>query len=308
MKGILSVILPAYNENKNIEKSYTAIDQILSSHHIAHELVYINDGSTDSTWNEICKLSKRKKEHSQVMGICFSRNFGKEAAIMAGLAYASGTVCAVMDCDLQHPPEKLVEMYQLWQQGYKVVEGVKRNRGRENVIYKTGAKIFYHLMTFATKMDMSRASDFKLLDKQVVNSILSMPERNQFFRASSSWVGYKKTEIEFDVREREFGQSKWSKWSLIKYALKNIAAFSTFPLQLITVAGMITLLGAIILTIQTLFRYYSGTALEGFTTVILLLLIISSIVMVSIGILGYYIAKIYEEVKQRPVYIISDII
>lgn len=157
-------------------------------------------------------------------------------------------------------------------------------------------------------MDMSRASDFKLLDKQVVNSILSMPERNQFFRASSSWVGYKKTEIEFDVREREFGQSKWSKWSLIKYALKNIAAFSTFPLQLITVAGMITLLGAIILTIQTLFRYYSGTALEGFTTVILLLLIISSIVMVSIGILGYYIAKIYEEVKQRPVYIISDII
>ena len=135
-----------------------------------------------------------------------------------------------------------------------------------------------------------------------------MPERNQFFRASSSWVGYKKTEVEFDVRERESGQSKWSKWSLIKYAIKNIAAFSTFPLQLVTIAGMITLLGAILLAVQTLFRYCAGTALEGFTTVILLLLIISSIVMVSIGILGYYIAKIYEEVKQRPVYIISDII
>ncbi len=306
MNGIMSVILPAYNENANIERSYTAIDQILRNHNISYELIYINDGSTDNTWNEICKIAETKEGVSQVAGICFSRNFGKEAAIMAGLAHASGDVCAVMDCDLQHPPEKLVEMYQLWQQGYKVVEGVKRNRGRESGIYKAGAKMFYKLMTIATKIDMSRASDFKLLDKQVVNSILSMPERNQFFRASSSWVGYKKTEVEFDVRERENGQSKWSKWSLIKYALKNIAAFSTFPLQFVTVAGIITLMGAIILAVQTLFRYYAGTALEGFTTVILLLLIIGSIIMVSIGILGYYIAKIYEEVKQRPVYIISD--
>ena len=133
-----------------------------------------------------------------------------------------------------------------------------------------------------------------------------MPERSIFFRAASSWVGYKKTEIEFDVKEREYGESKWSKWSLVKYALRNIAAFSTFPLQLVTITGIATLLGAMILAFQTWIRYYSGTALEGFTTVILLLLMLNSIVMVSIGILGYYIAKIYEEVKGRPMYIISE--
>lgn len=306
MNGILSVILPAYNENVNIEKSYMTIAQILSTSSIPHELVYVNDGSTDNTWNEICRMKKKETSISRITGICFSRNFGKEAAIMAGLTNASGDACVVMDCDLQHPPEKLPEMYYLWQQGFEVVEGVKRSRGNESGIYKAGAKLFYKFMSLAAKTDMSRASDFKLLDRKTVNSILSMPERSIFFRAASSWVGYKKTEIEFDVKEREYGESKWSKWSLVKYALRNIAAFSTFPLQLVTITGIATLLGAMILAFQTWIRYYSGTALEGFTTVILLLLMLNSIVMVSIGILGYYIAKIYEEVKGRPMYIISE--
>ena len=306
MNGILSVILPAYNENVNIEKSYMTIAQILSASSIPHELVYVNDGSTDNTWNEICRMKKKETSISRITGICFSRNFGKEAAIMAGLTNASGDACVVMDCDLQHPPEKLPEMYYLWQQGFEVVEGGKRSRGNENGIYKAGAKLFYKFMSLAAKTDMSRASDFKLLDRKTVNSILSMPERSIFFRAAASWVGYKKTEIEFDVKEREYGESKWSKWSLVKYALRNIAAFSTFPLQLVTITGIATLLGAMILAFQTWIRYYSGTALEGFTTVILLLLMLNSVVMVSIGILGYYIAKIYEEVKGRPMYIISE--
>lgn len=309
---MLSIVLPAYNENVNIMKAYHAIKKIMENAEIPAELVYVNDGSKDNTWEEICTAAKlAKKEESdaiQVKGINFSRNFGKEAAVLAGLANASGEACVVMDCDLQHPPETLVEMYSLWQQGYEVVEGVKRSRGKENPIYKTGAKLFYRLMTKATKIDMSRASDFKLLDKKVVKSILSMPERNMFFRGLSAWVGFKKTEIEFDVQEREAGESKWSKWSLVKYAVKNIAAFSTAPMQLVTIAGGLTFFGAVILAIQTLVQYFMGHAVQGFTTVILLLLIIGSVIMMSLGIVGYYIAKIYEEVKRRPVYIISEVI
>ena len=309
---MLSIVLPAYNENVNIMKAYHAIKKIMENAEIPAELVYVNDGSKDNTWEEICtaaKLAKKEKSDAiQVKGINFSRNFGKEAAVLAGLANASGEACVVMDCDLQHPPETLVEMYSLWQQGYEVVEGVKRSRGKENPIYKTGAKLFYRLMTKATKIDMSRASDFKLLDKKVVKSILSMPERNMFFRGLSAWVGFKKTEREFDVQEREAGESKWSKWSLVKYAVKNIAAFSTAPMQLVTIAGGLTFFGAVILAIQTLVQYFMGHAVQGFTTVILLLLIIGSVIMMSLGIVGYYIAKIYEEVKRRPVYIISEVI
>lgn len=311
MNKCLSIVVPAYNENRNIEKSYNVIKQILEEAKIKFELVYVNDGSKDNSWDEILKVvekSKRELIGSSVIGVNFSRNFGKEAAILAGLASASGDACVVMDCDLQHPAETLVDMYKLWREGYEVVEGVKHSRGKEGGLYKLSAKLFYKLMTKVTKIDMSRASDFKLLDRKAVKSILDMPERNMFFRGLSSWVGFKKTEVEFDVREREDGESKWSKWSLIKYAINNITAFSTAPMQLISVAGGLTFLGGIILGIQTLIKYFMGHAVQGFTTVILLILIMGSITMISLGIMGYYIARIYEEVKRRPVYIISEII
>lgn len=301
----LSVILPSYNEEKMIQKVSSVIGGILSLEEIEYELIFVDDGSKDNTWKKIREVSETD-EH--IVGVHFSRNFGKEAAIFAGLASASGKCCAVMDCDLQHPPETLIEMYRLWQGGYEVVEGVKKSRGNENILYKQGAKLFYRLISKAVKIDMSRASDFKLLDRQAVEALLSLPERNSFFRALSSWVGYKTTYVEFDVREREEGESKWSLWSLIKYAITNIAAFSTAPMQIVTVAGGITLILAIVLGIETLIRYFTGHAVAGFTTVILLILFIGSMLMISLGIIGYYIAKIYEEVKCRPRYIISKVV
>ena len=301
----LSVILPSYNEEKMIKKVSSVIGGILSLEEIDYELVFVDDGSKDHTWQMIREASE---EDGHIVGIHFSRNFGKEAAIFAGLANATGDCCAVMDCDLQHPPETLIEMYRLWQGGYEVIEGVKRSRGNENILYKQGAKLFYRLISKAVKIDMSRASDFKLLDRQAVDALLSLPERNSFFRALSSWVGYRTTYVEFDVREREEGESKWSLWSLIKYAVTNIAAFSTAPMQVVTVAGGISLILAMVLGIETLVRYVTGHAVEGFTTVILLILFIGSMLMISLGIIGYYIAKIYEEVKCRPRYIISKIV
>lgn len=212
-----------------------------------------------------------------------------------------------MDCDLQHPPETLIEMYALWKQGYEVIEGVKKSRGRESFLHKESAGFFYGIMSKVTGINMQNASDFKMMDRQVVDNILAMPERNMFFRATSSWVGFRTTSVEFEVREREAGESKWSTWSLVKYAFTNIVAFTTLPLQFVTVAGGICFLGSLLLIIYSLVQYFSGHAVEGYTTTLLVLLLIGSAIMLSLGIIGYYIAKIYEEVKRRPRYIVSRI-
>lgn len=302
MTEMLSIVIPAYNEEKMILKTTEVVSGIMEREKIPFELVFVNDGSKDQTWEMIEKAAEK---NSHVTGIRFSRNFGKESALFAGLANAEGDCIAVMDCDLQHPPETLVEMYRLWEQGYEVIEGVKRSRGKESILHRASAGMFYKIMSKAVQIDMSRASDFKLMDRKAVEALLSMPERNAFFRALSSWVGYRTTSVEFDVQERTEGESKWSTWSLIKYAVRNIVGFSSAPLQMITVAGVLTLLLAVVLGIQSLVKYFCGHALEGFTTVILLLLIIGSLIMLSLGVIGIYIAKIYEEVKGRPRYFIA---
>lgn len=303
--SVLSVVLPAYNEEAMLLKTARRLSEILNAEKIQYQLVFVDDGSKDHTWECIRKAAENDPG---VTGIHFSRNFGKEAAIFAGIANADGDCTAVMDCDLQHPPEILVKMYRMWENGYEVVEGIKRSRGKESVLHKTSAGMFYKLMSSATGIDMSRASDFKLMDRKAVNSLLEMPERNAFFRAMSSWIGYRSATVEFDVQEREAGVSKWSTWSLVKYAVSNIAGYSSVPMQLVTGAGVLVLVIAVVLGIQTLIRYFTGHALEGFTTLILLLLFIGSVIMISLGIIGYYIARIYEEVKGRPRYIISRII
>ena len=301
----LSVVLPAYNEELMVGKTCRVLNEILSEAGIPYELVVVDDGSKDKTWEEITKAGERDKN---VLGVHFSRNFGKEAAVYAGLAQATGDVVAVMDCDLQHPPETLISMYHLWEQGWEVIEGVKKSRGTESLLHKESAGFFYGIMSKATGVNMQNASDFKMMDRKAVDSILSMPERNMFFRATSSWVGFKTTYVEFEVHDREAGQSKWSTWSLVKYAFTNIVAFTTVPLQFVTVGGLICFLCSLALMIYSLVQYFGGRAVEGYTTLLLVLLLIGSAVMISLGIIGYYIAKIYEEVKHRPRYIVSKII
>lgn len=299
---MLSVVLPAYNEEKMIKRAAQTIGGILQKEEIEYEIVFVDDGSKDATWMEI---ENAGKEDEHVNGVHFSRNFGKESAMMAGLENAGGDCVVVMDCDLQHPPETIVEMYRLWQQGYEVVEGVKRTRGKESMFHKMSAGLFYKMISKAVKIDMSHASDFKLLDRRAVEALLEMPERNAFFRALSSWIGFRSTSVEFDVRDREIGESKWSTKSLIRYAISNIVSFSSAPMTVVTITGILGLLFAVILGIQTLINYFSGHAVEGFTTVILIILIMGSLILMGLGIIGYYIAKIYEEVKCRPRYIIS---
>lgn len=299
---MLSIIIPSYNEQDNIVRTFETIKDILDRNSIPFEILFVDDGSKDLTYMRIHTLSQTNPE---VKGLSFSRNFGKEAAIFAGLEAADGGCCVVMDCDLQHPPAVLPQMYKLWCEGYEVVEGIKTSRGKESFLHTLCAKSFYHLISKATGIDMSSASDFKLLDRKAVDSLLILPERAPFFRALSSWVGFRTTSLPFEVQERTIGTSKWSVFSLFKYAIQNITAFSGAPMQFVTLMGWIMLFASVILGLQSLYRYFTGTALEGFTTVILLQLIIGSVLMISLGIIGHYISRIYDEIKARPRYIIS---
>ena len=300
---MLSVVIPAFNEQEMVPAAAGQIDGILSRAGIPHELIFIDDGSRDATWAEI----RAESEHRDtVRGVHFSRNFRKEAAIFAGLQAADGDCVAVIDCDLQHPPEKLVEMYRLWEQGVEVVEGVKTDRGEESLAHRVAAKTFYRLISEATHIDMTRASDFKLLDRKAVNVLLSMREKRAFFRALSSWIGFRTAEVPYEVRERAAGESKWSTWLLIKYALSNITAFTSLPLHLITGCGAASFLAALIVGIVSIVRLAMGRVVTGLSGAVILLLFLSGLIMVGLGIIGYYLGNIYMEIQDRPRFIVSE--
>jgi dolichol-phosphate mannosyltransferase len=196
-------------------------------------------------------------------------------------------------------------MYRLWEQGYEVIEGVKNSRGRESGLHAFAAKTFYNLISAASGFDMENASDFKLLDRKAIDAIVGMKEKYAFFRALSSWVGFRTTSVMYDVQERAAGESKWSTLGLIKYAVNNITSFSTAPMQIVTVCGVLVFIVSFISGVITLVQKLNGKALGGFTTVILLQGFIGSIIMISLGLIGFYLARIYEEIKGRPKYIIA---
>lgn len=302
--ALLSIVLPAYNEEQNIANTAKVLSELMTENQIDYELVFISDGSKDQTYEEIKKVAAK---NPHIRGAQFSRNFGKEAGIFAGLELTTGDAVVVMDCDLQHPPQVIPQMWEMWKNGAEVVEGIKSSRGKESVGHKLSAGLFYKIMSKLIKMDMNASSDFKLLDRKVVDVLLGLPERNTFFRALSFWAGFKTETITYEVQERQFGESKWSLWSLMKYAIANATSFSTLPLQMVTVMGVISILFSLVLAVQTLVKFLMHTAQEGFTTVILLVLLIGGFIMLSLGVIGHYIARIYEEVKGRPKYIISDV-
>lgn len=303
MADLISLVIPSFNEEENIDNTVNTLKTILDPEDFDYELIFVNDGSSDKTFDKVVEASERDE---RVKGISFSRNFGKEAAIFAGLQAAVGDACVVIDCDLQHPPALIHEMVAKWREGYEVVEGVKSSRGREGLFHKMCAGLFYRIMSRLIKIDMRSTSDYKLIDRKVVNVLLSLTERNTFFRALTFWVGFKSTKLEYDVEERKFGSTKWSFMSLMKYAINNATSFSTLPLQIVTFLGIVSIFGSVVLGIQTLVRYFMGNAQEGFPTVILLELLIGGFIMLSLGIIGHYLARIYEEVKGRPKYIVRE--
>ena len=303
---MISIIIPSYNEESNVRHTAEVVAGIMNENYIPYELIFVNDGSSDRTW-EI--LEQMALEDDRIVAVNFSRNFGKESAIFAGLEQARGDAAVLMDCDLQHPPETIVEMYNIWKNNdVDVVEGRKADRGKENKAYRGFSLLFYKLINKASGLDMNAASDFKLLDRKAVDALLSMPERLTFFRAMSSWVGFKTEKVYFEVADREVGESKWTTKGLIKFAVNNITSFTSAPMQIVTVFGIITFIVSLIMGITTLVQKIMGVSDAGFPTVIILQLLTSSIIMFSLGIIGFYISKIYEEIKNRPRYLIRDVI
>lgn len=302
MQQLISLVIPVYNEGPHIETSMRTVQKILLENDIRYQIVLVDDGSRDDTW---LALSRLAEELPGIKSIKLSRNFGKEAALCAGLENADGDACIVMDCDLQHPPELIPQMVQLWREGWDVVEGVKSDRGQESGVYKFGAKVFYRTFHKLSGFNLRGASDFKLMDRKAVDAWCTMKERDTFFRGMSAWVGFKRYAMPFVVAQRTEGVSKWSPIKLGRLFISAISAFSSLPLQIVTVLGGLLFLGSILMALQTLYMKLSGHAFDGFTTVILLQLIIGSALMLSLGIIGTYLARIYDEVKGRPRYLIS---
>lgn len=297
----VSVVIPAYNESSTIEGTIARVSDVLAQTEYEFEIVVINDGSDDDTAAILARLAQRRPN---VRCAHLSRNFGKEAALSAGLEMARGRAVIVMDADLQHPPELIGQMLEHWRQGYDVINGVKTYRGRESFAHRALSRLFYELIGRSLGRNLKGDSDFKLLDRQVVDALLRCPERHRFFRGLVSWVGFRVVSLPFSVNERAGGTSKWSFWSLLRYSLHCLLVFTSLPLRLIAWLGLIVVLISLLLGIQTLSNYFSGSAVTGFTTVILLLLLLDGLVLISLGVISLYLGRIYDEQKTRPLFLV----
>jgi glycosyltransferase involved in cell wall biosynthesis len=301
---LLSLVIPLFGEEQNLKFVLDTIQTEIKKCKCDYELILVDDGSMDNTWAVIQNEAKFNK---MIKALCLSRNFGKEAAICAGLEAAKGDAAILIDGDLQHPPDLIPEMVGLWRDGKgDIIEAVKKMRGKETALKRIGAIIFYYLFNKLSGSELGKSTDYKLLDRQVINAWLKMGERNLFFRGMTSWLGFKHVQIEFAVNKRFNGDSKWSFLNLTKLAVTALTAFSSLPLHLVTILGFFFLIFAVCLGINTLFQKIAGIAVSGFTTVILLQLIIGSLLMICLGIIGEYIARVYQEVKGRPRYLIKE--
>ena len=301
---VLSVLIPVHNESDQIAQNLSLMHEEALKTALPMEVIVIDDGSTDGTWQALESMTEQMPE---LRAIRFSRNFGKEAAISAGLDYSSGQACIVIDSDLQHPPELIPEMVRLWrEEHWDVVEGIKKTRGTEPVLNRIGARFFYRTLSRLSGYNLYGSSDFKLLDRKVIEAWLDMRERNTFFRGMITWLGYRKKQISFSVAKRRLTQSRWSFLGLFRLAIVAITAFSSLPLQAVTFLGGLFLFCAVLFSSYALILYFTGLALPGFTTVIILELLIGGVLMISLGIIGTYIAQIYQEVKYRPRYVVAE--
>ena len=299
----ISIVIPAFREGVHLAASLADIVGRLRSEDLDFELVVVDDGSDDNTWQT---LSDVEDDIPELRALSFTRNFGKEAAIVAGLSCATGDAAIVMDADLQHPPSLIPEMVRLWRdEGCEVVNAVKEHRGKETRLDRFAATTFYGLFARLTGIDLMNGSDFKLLDRQVVEAYCALPERHLFFRGIVKWLGHRQCSLAFHVDDRVAGEGKWNLLARAIMATNAFTSFSAIPLQFVTVAGIISLMVAFVLVVQTLYNWATGSAVEGFTTVILLVLAIGAILMISLGIIGQYLAKIYDELKGRPRYLIG---
>jgi len=300
-----SIIIPAFNEAATITHTVSVIKEVIQQCTDSLELIIVDDGSSDETFDKVAQMAATNK---QLKGIRFSRNFGKESAILAGLKAADGDIAITIDADLQHPPTLIPAMIDKWKQGARVVHAVKNDRSNDTAIARFRASLFNHLLEKMGGIETRNSSDFKLLDRIAVDILVKeLPERGRFYRGLSNWIGFKQANVLFDVAPRSGGESKWSMLSLAGLAITAIVSFTSAPLRIVTVLGFVTLAFGLLVGIDTLWSWSLGEAISGFATIIITILILGSFTMISLGIIGEYIAKIYNEIKSRPTYLIESV-
>ena len=300
---LLSVVAPVYNEGPGVERFVRRMAEVLGAAGIRYELVLVDDGSVDDSWRRVAAQSLLD---DRVRGVQLSRNFGKEQAVLAGLEHAAGDVVVVIDSDLQHPPTAIPAMLRCWRDGAHVVEAVKRNRTGQSWANKLAAKVFNVTFTRLTTVDLVNATDFRLLSRTAVDALLSLPEHASFFRGTSSWIGFRRATVEVDIDHREGGRSRWTLRSLFRLAVNGLTSFTSAPLHLVTVGGLTFAGFSLLLGVQTLWRWMRGGSVAGFPTVILILLVMGTFILLGLGIIGEYLARIHEEVRARPRFLVQD--
>lgn len=306
--SLLSVIVPCYNEEENILPFYEELiknDPFFREKGVDMEILYIDDGSRDKTAEAVKKL---REKDGRVHLLSFSRNFGKEAAIYAGLEHSHGDWVVLMDVDLQDPPSLLPEMYSWLEQGYDSVATRRVSRKGEPPIRSLFARLFYKLMKKISKTEiMDGARDYRLMTRQMADAVLSMQEYNRFTKGIFGWVGFQTKWLEYENVERARGETKWSFWKLFLYSMDGIMAFSTVPLMIAAVAGVLFCLLAFVMIVFIIVRkLVFGDPVSGWPSLVCIMLFLSGVQFFCTGILGQYLAKTYMEVKRRPIYLIRE--
>ncbi|MCZ8121104.1 MAG: glycosyltransferase family 2 protein [Microcystis sp. LE18-22.4A] len=302
-----SLIIPIYNEEETIPELYRRVSAVMDSLDDSVELILINDGSRDRSLNLMRQLQERD---ARVCYISFARNFGHQAAVTAGLNFARGQVIVVLDADLQDPPELIPKMIESWQAGYHVVYAQRTKRKKESWFKRLTAYVFYRLLRQLADVDIpADTGDFCLMDRQVVDLLNSMPERNRYIRGLRAWIGFRQTAVKFERDPRFAGEVKYTFKKSLALAINSLVSFSKIPLRLSTYLGLFSALIALLMALLVLYwrLQQPDSPVTGLATILIAVFFLGSVQLISIGILGEYIGRIYEEVKGRPAYTIAEI-
>lgn len=300
-----SVVVPVYNEESVVKESYSRLSKVMKTLDGDYELIFVNDGSTDLTANIIKELYKND---SKVKLLNFSRNFGHQIAITAGIEHSVGDAVVIIDADLQDPPEAIIEMVKKWKEGFQVVYGKRSRRKGETFFKKITAFVFYRLLKILTSIDIPLdAGDFRLIDSKVRDSLKLIGEKNRFLRGLISWVGFKQTYITYIREERFAGETKYPIGKMIKFALDAITSFSYKPLKLASYLGFIlSFISFFYLAYIIYLKIFTAKTIIGWTSILAVNLFFNGVMLIIIGIIGEYIGRIYDEIKNRPLYILQD--
>ena len=301
----ISLIVPVYNEQEAIDLFIKSVDQTFLNTEIRIEILFINDGSTDNTLEKLKSLAINDK---RIKIISLSRNFGKEAALTAGLDHATGNTSVPIDCDLQDPPELILKMYQQWQAGYEVVLAKRKERSSDTIIKRISSSIFYKIIDKLSGTHIpDNVGDFRLMDKKVIDAIRQYPERSRFMKGIFASVGFKQTSIEYARPKRVAGSTKWNYLNLYKLAMEGIVAYTSLPLKVWSYIGAIISISAFIYGFYMIVKtIIFGIDVPGYASLMVVLLLMTGSILLSLGIIGEYLSRIYNEVKQRPVYLIQE--